>query len=186
MTISELADEYYLSLESIKKIVYTKKKDGILQYAPSLSSALAYSEAGMTEEWICSFLIFTCEDNDLAKKLMQEDCYYYGPAKLPLRLIWDEVMEAGVDKLHTSAKQLQEEPADRFTCYEPEVGKDTPPLIVHFAEGRLRLNGQRLLYEALRHCKVNAYPVFIWIVGEEDFRCFMNYYGQHLRYISSL
>ena len=38
MTVSELADEYYLSLDSIKKIIYSKKDERHLTYTPTIRS----------------------------------------------------------------------------------------------------------------------------------------------------
>ncbi|MBQ7774908.1 MAG: hypothetical protein IJ379_03220, partial [Lachnospiraceae bacterium] len=55
-TVSELADEYFLSLDSIKKIVYGKK-EGLIAFEPTIACAIQYSEAGLAEEWIRAFYI---------------------------------------------------------------------------------------------------------------------------------
>ncbi len=54
-TVSELADEYFLSVDSIKKIVYGKKEN-LIAFEPTISCALQYSETGLAEEWIRAFL----------------------------------------------------------------------------------------------------------------------------------
>lgn len=99
-TVSELADEYFLSLDSIKKIIYSKKKDKNLQYTPTLRSAVEYTNAGMMEEWIHSFLQFTCNDTEMSDEIMEGEYIYFGVAKLPLRLVQTEVLIAkDVNKL---------------------------------------------------------------------------------------
>lgn len=54
MTLSELADEYFLSLDSIKKIIYNKK-DKHLIFSPTIESAISYANAGLIEEWLQTY-----------------------------------------------------------------------------------------------------------------------------------
>ena len=54
-SIFELAEEFFLSPESIKKIVYGKKLN-LPEYSPSIYSAERYSDAGYGEEWVRIFL----------------------------------------------------------------------------------------------------------------------------------
>ncbi len=49
--IMELAEEFYLSPESIKKIVYGRKIN-LPKYSPSVYSAKLFSDAGVGEEWV--------------------------------------------------------------------------------------------------------------------------------------
>ena len=53
--ILELAEEFYHSPESIKKIVYGKKIN-LPEYSPSVYSAKQYSDAGVGEEWVRIYL----------------------------------------------------------------------------------------------------------------------------------
>ena len=50
-TLSELAEEYFLSLDSIKKIVYGKKEKNLL-FEPTVESSVQYANAGLLEEWL--------------------------------------------------------------------------------------------------------------------------------------
>ena len=45
-----------LYVETIKKIIYAKKEDKLLEYRCSLSSAKEYEEAGKIDEWIHTYL----------------------------------------------------------------------------------------------------------------------------------
>ncbi|WP_405111331.1 CD3324 family protein [Paenibacillus sp. FSL K6-1217] len=56
--VCELSKEYFLSEETVKRIVYSKKDTNKLDYHPTTNSAKAYSEAGMLEEWIHTYLLF--------------------------------------------------------------------------------------------------------------------------------
>lgn len=49
-------ETFHLSVETIKKIIYAKKEDKLLEYSCSLSSAKEYAEAGKIDEWIHTYL----------------------------------------------------------------------------------------------------------------------------------
>lgn len=87
ITVSELADEYFLSLDSIKKIIYSKKNDRHLIYSPTIESAVQYANAGMLEEWIQCYLLLTRKVAPILHDVMKEDQLYFGVVKFPLRLI---------------------------------------------------------------------------------------------------
>ncbi|WP_211184350.1 CD3324 family protein [Paenibacillus lemnae] len=87
LTVSELADEYCLSLDSIKKILYSKNRDKNLNYVPTLESAVRYANAGMLEEWAQSYLLLTQQALLAAEHVIQENALYFGVIKFPLRLI---------------------------------------------------------------------------------------------------
>jgi len=54
-TVLEIAEEFFLSPETIKKIVYGKKVT-LPEYLPSATSAEQYANAGMGEEWLRNFM----------------------------------------------------------------------------------------------------------------------------------
>lgn len=56
VTIGQLADEYSLSYETIRKIVYSKKEVFVMEYKSTLSSAVGYARNGKLEEWIHTYL----------------------------------------------------------------------------------------------------------------------------------
>jgi hypothetical protein len=168
-TISEIADEYFLSLDTVKKIVYSKKKDKDLEYSPTLKSAVTYTNAGMMEEWIHSFLLFTCNNAELSDDLMQGEYIYFGVAKLPLRLVQtDDSMTNDVNKL--------------IETYGRNAS-DIPPLLIKFEGGKFYVDEQKELFVSLKRRKINAYPSIIMIKGYSDYKTFMKHYGSNLIFV---
>lgn len=172
IAISELADEYFLSLDSIKKIIYSKKKDKNLEYAPTLQSAVEYTNAGMMEEWIHSFLLFTCNEPEMSNQFMQKEFIYFGVAKLPLRLIHSE--------------GLSKENINKLAEMHGINGAGMPPLIIRFVKEKFNVVVQKDLFMALKQRKLNAYPTFILIEGNADYKIFMRNYGKHLLFVDRL
>lgn len=167
MTVSELADEYFLSLDSIKKIIYSKKKDKNLTYTPTLMSAVQYANVGMFEEWIQCYLLFTRKDTPILHDLMKEDPIYFGVVKFPLRLIQSDGMNIGgnhVDESNFNAAAL-------------------PPLIIKYEEGKFYSIVQKELFAALKQRKINAYPTIIVLKGNADYKIFMKHYGKILFFV---
>lgn len=170
ITISELADEYFLSLESIKKIIYSKKRNKDLEYAATLTSAVEYTNAGITEEWIHSYLLFTCNSPQNSKQFMVEECIYSGIVKLPLRLIQTEDMPEYNSNKETFGENLS----------------DMPPLIIQFNMGKFYVTVQKEMFIALKKRKVNAYPAIILIKKNDDYKMFMKNYGRYLLYVNKV
>ena len=80
-SIFEIAEEFFLSPESIKKIVYGKKLT-LPEYSPSVYSAQMYSDAGFGEEWVRIYLEkVNAEIPDMSEFFLSE------LVKIPLRLI---------------------------------------------------------------------------------------------------
>ena len=155
-TVSELADEYFLSMDSIKKIVYGKK-EGLIAFEPTIACAIQYSEAGLAEEWIRAFYI--SREHELMPFPQQYLCF--GITKMPLRLICEETIP--LDELPT---------------------KSDEPLLVRYIQGKFYLYGQRELFSALKAQKINAYPVFILIPNKEEYSSFMQGFGKHFQQVS--
>lgn len=167
-TISELADEYFLSLDSIKKIIYSRKNDKKLEYAPTLQSAVIYSNVGMMEEWIYSFLLFTCNDAELYAKLTEEEYVYFGVVKLPLRLVQPKgYVACDLDK--------------QAETYFGNMS-DMPPLVIRFENDKFYVPVQTEMFMELKRYKVNVYPALILIRGNSDYKVFMKDYGRHLMF----
>ena len=85
-TIENLADQYNLSVESIKKIVYTKSENKELTYKCSLSSAKEFAEAGKLEDWVHWFLLSDGHNKAFSDGLKLFDRYFLGPFTMPLSL----------------------------------------------------------------------------------------------------
>lgn len=171
ITISELADEYFLSLDSIKKIIYSRKSYKQLEYSATLKTAIEYSNAGMSEEWIHSYLLFTCNSYELSKHIMESEYLYYGVVKLPLRLVQTE----GLDDFHSA--KLEE---------YGETTTDFSPLLIQYEKGKFHTLVQSELFLALKKRKVNAYPAFILINGSDNYKSFMKHYGTPLIHMDKI
>lgn len=167
MTVSELADDYYLSLDSIKKIIYSKKIDKNLSYEPTVISAVQYVNAGMLEEWVQSYLLFTCKDAFLLNEISRDDLIYFGVVKLPLRLIQSSGHDYNdTHKIHDNSKLSND-----------------PPLIINFEAGKLYCEAQRDLLNRLKQQKINVYPSIIILKGNSEYKDFMKHFGTVLFYV---
>ena len=154
-TVSELADAYFLSLDSIKKIVYGRK-EGLIAFEPTIACAVQYSEAGLAEEWIRAF--YMSREHKLMPFPQQYLCF--GITKMPLRLIREEGETVKTTEL------VNEE-----------------PLIVRYMQGHFYLQGQRELLRDLKARKINAYPVFILITEKEEYQSFMHGFGKYFQQV---
>ncbi|WP_241675000.1 CD3324 family protein [Paenibacillus luteus] len=169
-TVSELADEYFLSLDSIKKIIYSKKNEKHLTYAPVLESAVQYANAGMFEEWIQCYLLLTRKASPILHEFMKEDHLYFGIVMFPLRLIQCAGIESGVSHL--------DEADDPIAVL--------PPLLIQYEEGKFYCIVQNELLAALKQRKVNAHPTIIVLKGNADYKRFMKYYGTVLFFVDKV
>ncbi|MFK7693221.1 CD3324 family protein [Paenibacillus sp. HJGM_3] len=168
MTISELADEYFLSLDSIKKIIYSKKNDKSLTYAPNIISAVQYANVGMVEEWMQCYLLFSVKVTPALSALVKEDPIYFGVVKLPLRLVQRDGL---------CMKENHDETNLNIT--------DRAPLIIRYDEGKLYSVVQQELLAALKQRGVNAYPTIIVLKRSADYKRFMKQYGQVLFFVDA-
>jgi hypothetical protein len=164
-TVSELADEYFLSLDSIKKILYSKKQDDHLAYAPTIESAVNYANEGMLEEWLnCYWQLSkktTVDSEDVVA-----DRLYFGIVKLPLRLI--QRAEFNIGEADADAN---------------ESLSTLPPLIIEYHQGKFYCAEQKALFARLKQRKVNSYPTIIVLRESTDYKRFMNHFGTVLFFV---
>lgn len=151
-TLSELAEEYFLSLDSIKKIVYGKKEKDLL-FEPTVESAVRYANAGLLEEWLTLYYNVFQEKREISF----EHVICSGVLKVPLRLI--------------------ETPGKESTHVELPK-KSMEPLIITYRNGQFEIDCQRELYSVLKQQKVNAYPSLL-LVKKKEYKQFERYYGRH-------
>lgn len=72
ISIRELAAEYSLSEETVKKIVYSRKLSQSLIFRPGIDSAKEYEQNGLLEEWIHTFLLFERKNIAFSEGLLKE------------------------------------------------------------------------------------------------------------------
>ena len=153
-SIGELAEQHFLSTDSIKKILYGKK-ESLLDFAPSLKSVMQFYEAGLSEEWLRAYY------SEVLLEQYPEEWLLDGLVKLPLRLI-DKVLQTTEGKVS-------------------ELGEDdrSLPLVLTFTEGKFVLQGTEEMLEKLKEQQVNAYPAFVFVTNKEEYTAYVNSYGKH-------
>ena len=151
MSVMEIAEEFFLSPETVKKLVYGKKVS-LPVFSPTIVSARAYASAGMGEEWVRMCLSsFRQTMPDIS------DCFMSELVKIPLRLI-DTDSSGG-------------------TCEKIPSSYDVP-LIVFYENRVFSAPYQPELLSALRAEKRNAHYAFIF-ARNDDYSYFWNNYGKH-------
>jgi hypothetical protein len=170
VTVSELADEYFLSLDSVKKIIYAKKIERHLTYAPTLESAVQYANVGMFEEWIQCYLLLTRKVAPILYDFLKEDHLYFGVVKFPLRLIQSDGIEGRENHIDEDNDQAA----------------TLPPLLIQYEEGKFYCIAQKEILAALKQRKVNAYPTIIVMKGNANYKRFMKYYGNILSFVDTV
>lgn len=153
-TLSELAEEYFLSLDSIKKIVYGKKEKELL-FEPTVESAVRYANAGLLEEWLT--LYYNAFQN--GQRISFEDIICCGVMKVPLRLVGAGEMD-GRESTSVEEADLAE------------------PLIINYKNSDFFVDCQRRLFHELKQQKVNAYPSML-MVKKEEYKKFEWMYGRY-------
>ncbi len=151
--IMELAEDFFLSPESIKKIVYGKKIN-LPGYSPSICSAKQYSDAGVGEEWVRIYL-----ENEGVDMPDGSEFFMSELVKIPLRLI--------------------EGYSGAAVAEEPDAYTDVP-LIILFEDHRFvsLCGGRRLAY--LRMEKKNAHWAFVF-VSNTEYNYYLNNFGKQFQ-----
>lgn len=178
VTIEQLADEYCLSYETIRKIVYSKKEVFVMEYKSTLSSAVGYARNGKLEEWIHTYLLSDGHNKEFSDGLKLFDRYFLGPVKMPLSLFKrccgpEENMKWVIPKENFENKV---EALKNVISTE----KDMPPLIVHYVDGEFELNDGNHRLEAYSRLGIKEYYVIIWITEKEEYAAFMEEYSKYM------
>lgn len=148
--IGELAEQYFLSMDSIKKIVYGKKREW-LPFQPTIDSAIQYNEMGLDEEWIRAYYAMK-----FGEQAYPEEWICDGLVKIPLRLI-----ETSGDRMDAVCAESNE------------------PLLLLFVNGKFVFQGNSDFLKQLKVQRVNSYPAFIFVTNKEEYAFYVNRYGKH-------
>lgn len=183
-TIAQLAEDYHLSCESIKRIVYNQKEAIRMEYHGTLSSAQEWARQGMLEEWVHAYLLSDGHNQPFSEGLKIVDRIFLGPVLMPLALfhrccgpeeamtyrVHPEGWERHVQKLQLAIEHKQ----------------DLPPLIVHYlipegkSEGEFELNDGNHRWEAYTRLGVTDAQVIVWITDRYEYEQFCERYSQYL------
>lgn len=179
-SIEQLADVYCLSVESVKRIVYSKKEVCILDYQCTLSSAKAYAAAGRLEEWVHAFLLSDGDNKEFSDGLKLFDRYFIGPVRMPLSLFTRCYGPEENMKFRTNSVEWFEQCVGRLMEVIRKE-EDMPPLIVHYVDGGFELNDGNNRHEAYKRLGIPEYDVIVWITEKWEYDEFMEKYGQYLK-----
>ncbi|MBR4049452.1 MAG: ParB-like nuclease domain-containing protein [Clostridia bacterium] len=177
-TVEKLADEYSLSVESIKKIVYSKSENKELKYRCSLSSAKEFSEAGKLEEWVHLFLLSDGHNKAFSDGLKLFDRYYLGPFTMPLSLFSRCCGPEENIKYQVNAEWFEKRVQSLMKTLQSN--DDIPPLIVHFVDHGFELCDGNHRFEALTRLGVKEYPVIVWMTEKEEYDEFSEVFAKFL------
>lgn len=172
-SIDALAETFCLSVESIRRIVYSKKEDFVMDYACTLTNARECAAHGMLEDWIHAYLLSDGDNKPFSDGLKELDRIYYGPVSFPLSLLkrntgpepdmrWK--IHPGWFEIHVG--QLMD---------VARAGADLPPLITHYwipegkIDGEFELNDGNHRLEAFKRLGVERYHVIFWCTEKHEF-----------------
>lgn len=182
--IDELADKYYLSCESIKKIVYSKKEIVTMEYKGTLTSAQNYAQNNKLEEWIHLYLLSDGHNKDFSDGLKLTDRYFLGPVKMPLSFFKRCCGPEDNMKWQVSEEWFEKHVKELEAVIK--LGNDMPPLIVNFSvdndnpDGCFELNDGNHRLEAYNRLGIKEYEVVIWITEKNEYDLFLSKYSQYL------
>ena len=154
-SILEIAEEFYLSPETVKKIVYGNKVN-LPEFSASITSADHYAKSGLGEEWVRTYL------TTLGKDMPDSTEYFMSElARIPLRLISDSIK---------SDKNMEIN----------ERGFHDVPLIVKYENNKFSVDYQQEYLRFLLNAKMNSHYAFVFARNEE-YNHFQNNYGKHFQ-----
>lgn len=177
--IPQLAREYCLSQETVKKIVYNKRAKDNIPFCPHAISAEQYGQAGLLEEWVHTYLLFERRNKKFSDDLYLYPRQYIGPLAMPLSLFTRSSGPEEHMKWRVHPVVWERNVAARQQCIWRQ--EPLPPLIVNYGENGFELNCGSPLYEALVREGIPYFPVIIWCSSEADREAFAE---QYLKYMA--
>ncbi len=152
-SIMEIAEEFYLSPETIKKLVYGKKVS-LPMFSPTITSAEQYASQGLGEEWVRNYLSGLNEE-------IPDYCAYFMSEliRIPLRLI------SGEDDVESN--------------YGDENFSNLP-LIVIYENHIFSVPYQKEYLNFLKQEKRNSHNAFVFARNEE-YGFFWNNFGKNFK-----
>ncbi len=178
VSVSELAKEYTLSKETVKKIVYEKQGREELRFSPGIQSAKEYNDNNLLEEWIHTYLLSDGHNKEFSDGLKLFDRYFLGPVKMPLSL-FKRCCGPEEDMKWVIPKANFEDKVNQLMQVITE-NEDMPPLIVSYVDGHFELNDGNHRFEAYQRLGIEEYYVIVWITEKEDYAEFMDKYSGYM------
>lgn len=184
--IEALAEEFFLSCDTIKRIVYSKKEGFFsMHYEDTVKSAAAFAEAGQLEDWVHRYLLTDGGNKEFSEGLKLLPRRYVGPVTMPLSLF-----ERCCGPEKTMRWRVHPEWFERHVTDIADFirdGGELPPLIVHFfideehPQGTFELNDGNHRFEAFSRLGIQEYPVIFWITEDSEYETFREKYSAYLK-----
>ncbi len=165
-SVEQLADEYNLSMDSIKKIAYSKQNEQ-LKYRCSASSARQFANAGRLEEWVHQFLLSDGHNKAFSDGLKLFDRFFLGLLTMPLALFSRCSGPEKEMKYQENKEWFEKRVLSLKKAFESNT--DIPPLIVHYVGHDFELNDGNHRLEALNRLSIKEYPVIVWITEQVEY-----------------
>lgn len=178
-TIEALMDEYSLSYDSVKKIVYSKKGVNLLKYSATVESAIEYGKQKKTDAWVHLFLNEEGRNIPFSDGLKLCDRFFFSPAEFPVNFFKrcsgpEEDMKYRVDKGWWKHKISE-------LTKVVQSGIEMPPIIVHYVDGEFELNDGNHRLQVYNDLKIEKVWAIIWITDEQELKDFMCKYGEYVK-----
>ncbi len=181
ITVQQLAKEYCLSVDTVKKIVYSKKDAEELIFQPDIDSAREYNEHQLLEEWIHTYLLFERKNKAFSDGLSKEPRYFAGPLAMPLKFFQRSSGPEEGMKWQVHPEVFEE----RVESWQEKIRSNMllPPVIVGYSGGTFEINCNSPLFEALLRENVTYYPVIMWCTSKQDYQDFMQKYAPYTEFV---
>ena len=178
-TIEALMEEYSLSYDTIKRIVYSKKEVTMLKYSATLASAMEYGKAEKMDAWVHLYLNEEGRNIPFSDGLKLFDRYFVSPAEFPISLFHrcagpEEDMKYRIDKGWWEHKISELTKA-------VQAGREMPPMIVHYVDGEFELNDGNHRHKVYEDLGIGTAWVILWITEEAELADFMSKYGEYVK-----
>lgn len=180
-SVDALAEAFCLSVESIRRIVYSKKEEFVMDYACTLTNARECAEHGMIEEWVHAYLLSDGDNKPFSDGLRLFERRWHGPVSFPLALL---------DRNTGPEPEMRWQiPPDWFEAHVNQLmdairaGADLPPLITHYlipegkTEGEFELNDGNHRLEAFRRLGIERCSVILWCTEPHEYEHLLERYG---------
>ena len=178
-TIETLMEEYSLSYDTIKRIVYSKKEVTMLKYSATLDSALEYGREEKMDAWVHLYLNEEGRNIPFSDGLKLFDRYFISPAQFPISLFHrcagpEEDMKYRIDKGWWEHKITELTKAVK-------AGAEMPPMIIHYVDGEFELNDGNHRHKVYEDLGIETAWVILWITEEAELTDFMSKYGEYVK-----
>ncbi len=177
--IEALMEEYSLSYDTIKRIVYSKKEVTMLKYSATLDSALEYGREEKMDAWVHLYLNEEGRNIPFSDGLKLFDRYFISPAQFPISLFHrcagpEEDMKYRIDKGWWEHKITELTKAVK-------AGAEMPPMIIHYVDGEFELNDGNHRHKVYEDLGIETAWVILWITEEAELTDFMSKYGEYVK-----